>query len=223
MPGQFYPVAETEFATWAFNFANEVPAIVTALGLPVTVDDAFIAARTAFATAYNNHVAAQADAQNIRQVKDVALTTMTNELRNLVKILRAQTAFTDAMALQLGLPVYDTTPGTATAVQTDVPELLIDNSTPGHHIVDFSPAGADSSAKPDWAKACRIIHKIGTSQTGAPTITEMSLLAVDTSTPYSWDIPAGNIGSFVWYRAAWENAKGELGGWSEVAKATVTG
>ncbi len=107
MPGQYFRSTDAELSDWAFHFATEVPAIVTAAALPITVDDAFIAARTAFSLSLAAHDTAHANAMTATSAKNLARTNCVNLLRSLVTLLRAQPLFTDAHALQLGLPVYD--------------------------------------------------------------------------------------------------------------------
>lgn len=220
----FFPHRDEDLATWSFNLITELPAVITALGLPATTDDAFIAARGAYATAFNNNLAGQADAAALKQAKDAARETMVEEMRQLVRQLRAHPLFTDQQAAQLGLPVYDSSPGTPTVpVPNEIPELLIDVSVAQKHRIKFSRGGGLGRGKPSWARACRIFYAVVPTGQGCPPIQQMLFLASQTRSPFTWVIDAAHVGKDVWYRGAWETPTGEIGDWSDPAKGTVTG
>jgi hypothetical protein len=225
MPAQYFPLNDQEFESWLTTFLANLGAVMTALGLAATFDDALVAAKATFSTELGDHVTAQAAALAQAQVKDDSKAATITELRNVVNQLRGNPAFTDAMATSLGLPVYDTVPS-PTQPWTEVPSLEIDTSAPQHHRVKFwmmTDEGTFARAKPAWARACRIVHKIVATGQPAPAIETMDFLASDTSTPYDWDIPGSEVGKDIWYRGAWETPRGEIGPWSDPAKGTVTG
>lgn len=224
MATEYFPSGEAQLSDWGFNFTTEVPAVVTAVGLAATVDDAAIAARAAFSLALAAQDAAIADAQVATSAKDAAKATFVTELRKLVTLLRAQPLFTDAHALQLGLPVYDdvlTANVMTPPLAQEVPILSINADGRLHHVVDFRPAAGTGAGKPKWARACHIRYAIVAVGQPAPPPDQMQFLASDTRTPYAWDIPAEHAGKDAWYVGAWENPSGERANWSDPAKATV--
>ncbi len=224
MATEYFPSGDVDFSVWGFNFATQVPAVVTAVGLPITVDDAFIAARTAYSTVLNAHIASQATALTATGAKDLGKETCIDLLRPLVKLLRAQPLFTNLHAATLGLPVYDdiqTSSAMTPTMSLETPALNVNSDARLRHVIDFRPVSGTSAAKPSWARACHIRFAIVAAGATAPSPTDMQYLASDTRTPYAWDIAAEHAGKDVWYSGAWENSGGERANWSDPAKATV--
>jgi hypothetical protein len=226
MPGgNYYPRNDQDLEAFLATFLTKLVDVMAELTLPATFDDALIAADTAFSAALGTHVASQAQAMADRQAKDTAQTSLIAALVAVVNQLRGNPGFTDDHAVLLGLPAHDTTP-TPIVPGSEVPTLSVDTSAPQHHEVVFvqlTGVGLESIAKPDWARACRIMHAIVATGEPAPPIEEMTFLATDTSNPYGWNIPGAHVGKDVWYRGAWETPRGEVGNWSDPAKGTVTG
>ncbi len=225
MATPWYPRNDEQLQAFMTVFLAALTTVMTDLGLAATFDDALIAADTAFDSALATHQSSQAQAQTDRTAKDAAKDALIAELTKVVFQLRPNPAFTEEHATSLQIPVYDTTPSPVVA-GSEVPTLEIDTSAPQHHRVLFwqmTEKGTLARAKPSWARACRIVHKIVATGQPAPAIEAMDFLATDSSTPYEWDIPGSEVGKDIWYRGAWETPRGELGQWSDPAKGTVTG
>lgn len=225
MPGQFFPTNDQEYEAFLTNLLANIGAVMTALSLPATFDDALVASKAAFSADLATHVASQAQAAADRAAKDASKAVSIEDLREMVAQLRANSLFTNAHATSLGLPVLDTTP-TPIKPGSEVPSINVDTSAPQQHSIGFwqtTETEGGIIAKPEWARAARIMHAIVATGQPAPAIETMDFLATDTSTPYTWIIPGAHVGKDIWYRAAWETPRGELGPWSDPAKGTVTG
>jgi hypothetical protein len=225
MPATYYPTNDQLLESYVTELLVKLTAVMTDLTLPATFDDALTAALAAFSTSLGTHVASQTQAQQDRVAKDADKATLISALTSVVNQLRSNPGFTDEMAVSLGLPVRDTVK-TPIIPGTEVPTLSVDTSAPQHHkivFVQLTGVGLESIAKPEWARACRIMHAIVATGQPAPPIEDMDFLASDTSNPYEWDIPGAQVGKDIWYRGAWETPRGEAGNWSDPAKGTVTG
>lgn len=228
MAGNFFPEGDLELNAFVANFNTNLTAVMASLTLAATFDDAIIAAKTAYNTALTAHVAAQTASFNARQTKDAAKAALVDELRNLVRQLRANPGFTDSMAASLGLPIYDSTP-TPTTPGAETPSLSVDNSSPQTHIISFWQMGdsggetTEQIAKPEWARALRIVRAVVESGQPCPAIELMGWLASDTASPYMVTYNGTAVGKDAYYRGAWETHRGEIGVWSEAVKATITG
>jgi len=226
MAQQFFPIGDQEFQAWLSGiFLPGLPAVMLALSLPATFDDALVAASGTYTTDLSDHQAAQTASFNAKTVKDGSKANAIAELRNVYAQLRGNPNFTAAMRASLGLPPEDTvlTPSTP---GSEAPSAAVDTSFPQRHSISFWQTTAQAGqiiAKPSWARAARIVHKIVATGQPAPPIEDMDYLATDTSTPYTWDIPGSEVGKDIWYRLAWETTRGEIGPWSDPAKGTVTG
>lgn len=225
MATPWYPRNDEQLQAFMTVFLAALADVMTDLGLAATFDDALVAANTAFNSGLGTHQSSQAQAQTDRYAKDTAKDALIAELTKVVFQLRPNPAFTEEHATSLQIPVYDTTP-TPVVAGSEVPTLEIDTSAPQHHRVLFwqmTDEGTLARAKPSWARACRITHKIVATGQPAPPIEDVDYLATDTSTPYTWDIPGAHVGKDIWYRLAWETSRGGIGPWSDPAKGTVTG
>lgn len=225
MPSQFYPTNDQELESFVANVNANLPAVMTALGLPATFDDAIVAAKATFTTDLAAHTSAQLSAFNARGTKDGSKEVLIAALRNVNNQLRANPGFTDPMALSLGFPVYDTTP-TPTTPKEEIATLEVDNGAPQTHIISFwqmSDDGGTKLSKPSWARALRIVRSVVESGEPCPAIELMGWLASDTSSPYMVTYNGTAVGKDAYYRGAWETQSGEIGLWSEAVKATITG
>jgi len=226
MAQQFFPIGDQEFQAWlSGTFLPGLPAVMTALGLPATFDDNLVALSGTYTTSLSSHQAAQTASFEAKVQKDKDKGDAIEELRNLYGQLRGNPNFTAAHRASLGLPAVDTTP-TPSTPGSEAPSAAVDTSFPQRHSISFWQTTEEAGqiiAKPSWARAARIVHKIVATGQPAPPIEDMDYLATDTSTPYTWDIPGSEVGKDIWYRLAWETSRGEIGPWSDPAKGTVTG
>ena len=225
MPNEYFPSNDQEFEAFIASFITNSAAVMASLTLAATFDDAIITKKAKFTLDLASHVTAQAAAFAARETKDVSKESLITELRLLVNQLRANPLFTDAMALSLGLPVYDETPTPGTP-NGEIATMEVDNSAPQTHILSFwqmTEGDAQRHAKPSWARALRIVRAVVESGEPCPAIELMGWLASDTSSPYMVTYNGTAVGKDAYYRGAWETHSGEIGLWSEAVKATITG
>jgi len=225
MPGQYYPVNDQEFEAWVANFIANLTPLLIPLGEAATFDDDIIARKATYSTTLTSHVSAQTASFNARQAKDTSKESLINSLRFVVNQLRINPAFTDAMTVSLGLPLRDLVPSPS-APGSEIPTMTVDNSAPQTHIIRFwqmTEDAAERAAKPEWARALRIVRSVVESGQPCPAIELMGWLASDTSEPYMVLYNGTAVGKDAYYRGSWETQGGEIGLWSEAVKATITG
>ena len=87
------------------------------------------------------------------------------------------------------------------------------------HFVDSATPG--SKAKPPGVEGCQLWLFIGT--TPPTDVSQMRYTATDTKTPYRFDFEPGDAGKTAYWWLRWVNTKGEVGPWSAVVSATITG
>ena len=225
MPAQYFPTNDEALRAWMESFISKLADIMTDLSLPATFDDAIIAANAAFVADLDTHNDAQVAAQSARAAKDASKSSLIAILREIVRQLRANPEFTNEMAQLLQLPEYDTTP-TPKLPGLEVPTIEVDINAIQHHKLRFwqqAPVGTETVPRPNWARAARIVRAVVASGQPCPPLEDMEFLASDTSSPYSYDLTGADVGKDVWYRAAWETPRGDLGTFSDPAKGTVRG
>jgi hypothetical protein len=108
---------------------------------------------------------------------------------------------------------------TPPAVPNTKPIAKVDTSRRLEHTISFTDEDG-SAAKPSSVRGCQIWFKIGD-----PAIdpSELSYIATDTASPYTYHFNGENAGKNVYYWLRWENSRGEVGPWSDAVMATVTG
>ncbi len=110
-------------------------------------------------------------------------------------------------------------PKTAAPVPSTKPVAQVDTSNRLEHTISFIDESG-SAAKPDGVRGCQIWFKIGEPATDP---NELSYMATDTASPYTYHFAGDNAGKAVYYWLRWENTRGEVGPWSNVVMATITG
>lgn len=108
---------------------------------------------------------------------------------------------------------------TPVAVPSTKPIAQVDTSRRLEHTISFTDEDG-SAGKPSGVRGCQIWFKIGD-----PAIdpSELSYMATDTASPYTYNFNGENAGKNVYYWLRWENNRGEVGAWSDVVMATITG
>ena len=224
MPTESFPTSDQELEAFLTEFLANIGPILLALSLAATVDDDLVAKKATYSAKLATNIATQAQARADRQAKDDSKNATIASLRVLIKLLEAH-GLTAQQRADLGLGPKDDTL-TPIVPGQEVPSGEVDTSAPQRHGISFwqmTDQQGERIAKPDWARACRIMYAIVPTGAGAPGVETMTFLASDTSSPYYWDIPASHVGKDVWYRLAWETPRGALGPWSMPIKGTVTG
>jgi hypothetical protein len=224
MRRDYVPNTDAQLHSFANGFNSNLPAVREALGLPQTFGGEMTSLIGQFSAVLEEHRAAQTQARSTTQAKDAFKAELDLNLRNLIRQLRANPAFTDAQAALLGLPIYDQirTPSTPPSV---APEITVTSAGSQRQTIEFwNPDGNSPGrrGKAPGARACRIVYAIVATGDGPPPLEEMAFLASDTSTPYTWQVPGEHVGKDIWYRAAWESPRGDLGPFSDPARGTVS-
>jgi hypothetical protein len=224
MGSDYVPSADAQMHNFANGFHANLPAVREALGLPETFAAKMTALVAHFSAALEEHRAVQVQARSATKAKDASKAELELELRNLVRQLRAHPGFTDAQAALLGLPVHDRirTPSSPPKV---APEIAVSSAGSQRQTIEFwNPDGnaPGRRGKAPGARACRIVYAIVPTGEAPPPLEEMAFLASVTATPFTWQVPGEHVGKDIWYRAAWESPRGDLGPFSDPARGTVS-
>ena len=198
MANDFVKRGDREFEAQLAQFLANLGPVKTALGLPANWDAQLATRKNSFTTTLNSFDLAQANARQARQAKDTARRAAESEFRNLVRQLRANPNFTDAMAASLGLPPRDREP-TPIEPGPEVPTLEVQIQAL-RHVVHFWQADAQGGrrGKPRWARAIRLVYAVVEPGEGPPPVERMQFLATDTASPYIWDLPSEWVGKVMW-------------------------
>jgi hypothetical protein len=108
MQTDFVKRRDREFEAQVAQFLANLGPVKTALGLPANWEAQLQTRKNNFTTALNSLDLAEANYRQAKQSKDTARRSLESEFRNLVRQLRANPSFTNAMAASLGLPPRDT-------------------------------------------------------------------------------------------------------------------
>jgi hypothetical protein len=217
----YIPDPDAAFEAWSYQFCTFAGANLVALGIvagdliPVTTAQAIWQAE------FQDHLTAQAAAQNARQRKDNAREVFESAIRALVIRLQASPSVSDGERAGLGITVPDAI-NTPIGAPTSRPILAVDTSQRLRHTIAFSDeATPNSRAKPDGARGCEIFVKLGGA---APLdLSECTYLATDTRTPYVTEFDGSDANKLAHYIGRWVSTRGEPGPISETVSATVGG
>jgi hypothetical protein len=170
---------------------------------------------------WNSHYPASQNAnmrtKSMIENKDIAKENILTLLRSIYADIPASTlTIEDRNTLNIAARNTARTP---TPVPNTKPIGKIDTSRRLEHVISFTNENG-SHAKPQGARGCQIWHKIG-----QPAIDpkELSYLVTSTASPYIHHFAGEHVGENVHYWLRWENTRGEVGPWSDVVMATVTG
>jgi len=218
MSSSYLPAADADFSAWARNFTARVAKHWEDWGLTQDEFETLVQKQWAWDAAFSAHAAAQAAAASARQAKDDAHREYETAIRSLVRRLQASTAVTDTQRQGMGITVRDHSPTPAGPPATR-PVATLDTSQRLRHVIHFRDEGSPTSkARPAGVMGCEIWVKIG-AEPADPS--ELSFLALDTSTPYTVDYPGSEAGENAHYVLRWVSTRGEKGPWSATVSATV--
>jgi len=140
-------------------------------------------------------------------------------IRALVRRLQAGPSVSDAERAALGITVPDSG-ATAAGSPATRPVCEVDTAQRLRHTIDFTDEGTPTrKAKPAGVLGAEIWVKIGPTPPVDPG--ELTVLAVDTRSPYAHDYPGSEGGKQAHYMLRWVNTRGETGPWSETSTATI--
>lgn len=222
MARRFPPDSDRGLEAAIAQFLANLGPIKTALGLPANWEANLATRKTNFTTTLNSLQLAEAAYRQAKQSKDTARMAAESEFRNLIRQLRSNPNFTDAMAASLGLPVRDREP-TPVAPPSTAPLGEVDTSQRLTHRLYFWHMDSQGArrGKPAGAVACEVWRKVGGS---APLdLSECEFVGAPSRSPYRIVYSGEVAGQTVHYLLRWRTARGEVGPLSETLSATVTG
>lgn len=222
MAHNYPPIRELDLLASTRLFLEQIAILKEQLALPEDFENALAEWHAQLEIRLAAVAQAKAQYHQAKQAKDEAYRAVQNELRRLTRQLRVHPEFTDAMARQLGMPVYDRTL-TPVLPGEEIPMLQVETHA-GQHWVYFWQEDLRKRGrrgKPRWARAARILYAITPVNAPPPPHEQLQFLASATRSPFLWTPPPEAIGQWVWYRAAWETPRGALGGWSGLTRAIV--
>lgn len=219
MPNDYIPRPDADFEAWSYQFCNYAGTHLAALGLVAGDLTPVTDAQAIWQAEFQDHVAAQAAAQDARQQKDAARATFESLIRVLVGRLQASPAVSDGERAGLGITVRDTIATPVTAPTTR-PILSVDTSQRLRHTIAFSDESTPTSvAKPAGVRGCEIFVKIGGA---APLdLSECTYLATDTRTPYVAEYDGSDANQVAHYIGRWSSTRSEPGPISETVSVTI--
>ena len=155
--------------------------------------------------------------KSVIEDKDVAKVNMIQHLRIIYgDIPQSVLTSLDRNTLHIDIKNSARTP---VAPPSTRPVGQVNTSNRLEHTIIFTDEDG-SHARPKGARGCQIWYKEGEPITNYD---ELSFMATDTKSPYIHRFPVDKAGKTVHYWLRWENTRGEVGPWSTVVTATVTG
>lgn len=205
------PTREAEFVPWLTNIHDRVVAEVDHFGVPAGVVTTWTTAYNAFMAAYAIAIDPETRTRSAIQAKDTTKKEVTDQAREVIRILQGMPTVTDAQRELLQIPIYDTEP-------TNVPPPQVspgmELSVMGLHQLGvriWDPLNPDSKRKPAGVQGTVVFSCTG----------EAPLPAGDAGWVWQGQTTRlkGNItlpsslpgGTKVWVCGVFYNAKGEHG------------
>jgi hypothetical protein len=219
MAQDYIPGSDSEFDLWQANFMTYANAHLGDLGLIPADMVPITAAQTAWHTALLAHIAAVDAAHGTRATKDNTRGELEAQLRSLIADLQRSPSVDDTERGALGIPIRDTqkTPPPAPSTR---PVVRVDSGQRLRHVLHWTDEGSPTRrAKPAGVQGAEIWVKVGAAPPTGPS--ELTFLALDTSTPYTVEFLEADAGQTAHYMLRWVNTRGERGPWSETASATI--
>lgn len=214
----YIPCSDAEFDEWFRNFAANISAIATPLGISPAMITEVTDAYANWQPGYAAQQMARNAAQAATETKDALRDTGKETVRPLVGVLQAHPGLTDAQRAILGITVPDRKPTPASPEYVTAlapPLLLLDWSGRGLVVVHFgvNPSNEKNNAKPHGIFGARIWSR----QDGG----DWEYVAVDTNSPYTHNFSITKPVS-VEYRAQWIDKQMRPGPFSQTVKCVVT-
>jgi hypothetical protein len=215
----FIPASDTDFNTFATQFAAGTGDNLDALGLTAQDHADIQAAQAAFAGAYQACVLAQAQLHALTEAKNKARASSEKVFRNKVKKINAQPSVDNALRAKAGIPAHDTT---KTVIHAPTTRPLVRLEATGHftftlHLADETTPTLKK--KPQGATSCEIRCFVGDNPPADPGA--YPTFANVTKATYVDAHPPEDAGKTAHYGCRWWNAKSEKGPWSDIASAKV--
>jgi hypothetical protein len=199
---------------------NFVPQVVTnAEALQIPAKEA-TDVQTAFTSFKTLHAQAKSPTRNpiITAEKNAAKEEFIRLVREMINFRFANPIITDAIRIQYGLHVKDTT-HTPHGVPTTRPDFTLSNKDFRRLDVDFHDQGTTSKAKPYGISGAVISWSVLDHPPADGGELTKAILA--TRTPHTLEFTEEERGQTVYVALQWQNNKGQKGPWSEILWAIV--
>jgi hypothetical protein len=218
----FIPRSDPEFDSWQENLINKVDPIAGPLGIPEAVITLTHTKQARWITAYK--AAKNPDTRN------KVLVVEKNEARNDYELnvrdlnntyLMHNPAMTDAMRVDMGLPIHKTTRTPAQVAKT-YPIGRADTSMLRRIIIHFANQDASeetSKAKPAGQHGAEIRWAL--SETPVVNVEDLTHSSFDTHTPFTLEFRGDERGKTVYFCLCWENTRGQKGPYSPIESAII--
>ena len=219
MPDTNIPSNDTEFSRMVTQLLTAATPNPEKFGM--TADDVsqVATAHSAFANAHDAHVQAQEASHTAAHAKDAARTNLETYVRAAARKINSVPGVDNALRVAAGLAPYAEVRSPIGAPTTH-PLGRIEIG--GHFtlIVHFvNETTPQKIAKPHGVLGCQIWSYVGDPAPVDPT--GYAFIGLDTRTPYTDTHPAADAGKTAYYWLRWQNAKGEVGPWSDVLSAKI--
>jgi hypothetical protein len=216
----FIPHSDSEFDPWQDNLVGKVDPIAGQLGIPEATITETHTKKARWDAAYK--AAKDPNTRNKVLVleKNEARADYESNLRNLNNTyLMHSPMLTDAMRLDMGLPVHKTT-RTPVPPPTSMVELLLRQLGGSRVEVAFFPVSENTAArerheaKPFGVRGAELIWAILTEPPKA--YEDLVHSVFDTRSPYIFQFNISDAGKTLYVCARWENTTGQKGPWNEI-------
>jgi hypothetical protein len=178
------------------------------------------AEQAAWETSYAGVFQKRDEARSATIAKDQSRTAFEEKIRDLARRLQVDPEVTDVLKSNAGLPVHSTT-HTPVAVPTTAPTAMIEiPNVREHSIRMIDPANPHRGSRPTRVIGTEIWSFVGDVH---PTPADWTSIAMTTRMNAKVNFNVDDIGKTAWYQFRYMNTKGQLGPWSSVYTATVTG
>jgi hypothetical protein len=208
---------EDEIVDWGENFISQV--VTNAAALQIPAQEA-TDVQTAFTSFKGLHAQAKSPTRNpiITAEKNAAKEEFLRLVREMINFRFANPIITDAIRVQYGLHVKDST-HTPHSVPTTRPDFTLSNKDFRRLNVDFHDQGTTSKAKPYGISGAGISWSVLDHPPADGGELTKAILA--TRTPHTLEFTEEERGQTVYVALQWQNNKGQKGPWSEILWAIV--
>jgi hypothetical protein len=139
-------------------------------------------------------------------------------LRTLVGNLEHNTKVTDEERREMGIVVRNGG-GAPVPPPSTYPDVTVDTATIRRLVVNFRDHNSERRGRP--AGVAGAVLKWGMLDAPPAGPEALTNSALDTASPYTLDFTEGERGKRVYFYVCWQNAKGEMGPWSELASGII--
>ena len=209
MPANEYPPRrESELVPYSANFRTKITTLTTAVGLTAAQATSYGTKHDDFVTKWN---VCQNPATKTRMAvatKNASKSLLVAEFRVLARVAQNFPGTTDALRIDLGLPVRDVVPSPINP-PTEPPVMEVVRVDGRRVTIRLRAVGSESRGKPDGVWGASVLSYIGVGGATPPADlaawkTEGESTRTDFDVEFATTVPAG---SQVWLTAFWKNPR----------------